>query len=177
MDHCQVVFHSGFPDRFQVRMVWRHIFIQNGPNSNSPFGLTPLANLGHRMLHIQARDQYHPFQPLGRLGAIVSHVTVVGAVQAPLYLFILQSHDTGPGGWDEEMHIRSFVVHVLHPVVWFVILDARSGRFGPHPPGFSPGKTLVEGSVTQDTPIILGIDAVEVQLGAIFFYSCPRGDL
>ncbi len=69
------------------------------------------------------------------------------------------------------MHIRSFVVHVLHPVVWFVILDARSGRFGPHPPGFSPGKTLVEGSVTQDTPIILGIDAVEVQLGAIFFIA------
>ena len=92
-------------------------------------------------------------------------MAVVGTDHADLERRVGQADEAEPGGRDQEMDIRPFVIHVLDAVLGLIVLHARPRHLAAHPFCLTAGEGLARRGLAENPPVVFRTDAIVVETG------------
>src|SRR5687767_3231842 len=134
------MFLGGLPDGLQVWVIHRSVFTEQWLDCYGPLGRPPLADLAHRLIDSTRGGDDHAFEACRELPTKVGHIPMIGPDQPYFKLGIRQAHDAGPAPVDQQMHIGSFLIHVLDTIRGLIVLHPWSGSLRPPPGTTSAGE-------------------------------------
>ena len=159
----QVVFLGLAPDRLEARVIRRQPLGEQRHHSNCPPGLSPFADLAHRLIDAPGRGDDRSFETFGIRGAELRHVPMIGTDHRDLDRRIIDADQAEPRGRDQEVDVGAFVVHVQDAVLCLVVLGARSRSLAAHPLGVPPGERLARRRLAKYSPVIFDPGAIVVR--------------
>src|SRR5205807_2351329 len=140
------------------------------------FRIAPFADLAHRLVDIAGRGDDHALEPRRVLPAKVRHVAVIGTDHADFEGRIRQADEAEPGGRDQEVDVRSLVVHVLDAVFGLVVLHPGPRHLAAHPARLAAGEGLARCALAENPAVVFGADPIVVQALDTADRALPDGE-
>src|SRR6516162_10493045 len=135
-------------------MVRREVLREQWYDRDCPFGFAPLTDLAHRLVDGTRGSNDHALEACRVLSTKIRHMAVIGADRSNLERRVGKTDEAQPGCRDQEMDVRSFVIHVLDAVLGLIVLHAWPRHLAAHPSRFAPREGLARGGLTEDPPIV-----------------------